>query len=403
MTYQLTTLDNGLRIATEQLPGVKSAAISVTVGVGSRHEDNTQHGLSHVLEHMAFKGTHTRNAKQIAETFEDIGGQFNAYTSVENTVYYARMLSEHVPKAAHLLADILQHSTFAAEELKREQDVILQEIAAHKDSPEDYINDLFDAIAYPDQPLGRSVLGSEASVAAFTREDVVTYIRTNYTADRIVISAAGDVVHDHIVQLIGAEFNQLTNAHTTQSIQTTYTGGEQHYRKALEQTHMLMGYPSPNQHHEDYYTSQLLANILGGGMASRLFQEIRETRGLAYHTGSYNVAYSDAAMLMMNAACAPEHASSIPKLMVQEFEKLTQHIDESELIRAKNQLLTELAMARENSASVASWMGRHLLTYDEYRTAEMLQKRIEPISTADVKQLAIDMLNKQPTLVSLGP
>lgn len=402
MSYQCTTLPSGLRVATQSMPGVKSAAVAVTVGVGSRHETDAQSGLSHVLEHMAFKGTARRNAKQIAEEFEDIGGNFNAYTSVENTVYYARMLAEHLPKATHLLADILQHSTFDAEELKREQDVILQEIAAHKDSPEDYINDLFDAEAYHGQALGRSVLGTGSTVAGFSREDVIRYMTNYYTTERMIISAAGDVQHDRFVALIADEFVQLRSAAMTVNAPTLYTSGTKHHKKDLEQTHILMGYPAPNQHADNYYTSQLLASILGGGMSSRLFQEIRENRGLVYHVGSYNVAYSDAAMLLMNAACAPENAADIPALMQHEFKKIAQHIDESELTRSKNQLITELAMACENSTSVASWIGRHLLTYNEYRNIDELHQRIAPISVEDIKRLAIEILEAKPTLVSLG-
>lgn len=401
-TYQLTTLDNGLRIASQHMPSVQSAAISITIGVGSRFETKAQNGLSHVLEHMAFKGTTTRSAQQIAEEFEDIGGQFNAYTSVENTVYYVRSLAEHLPKATELLADIMQNSVLSEEELKREQQVILQEIAAHKDSPEDYINDLFDDLAYPNQAIGRSVLGSEETVASFTRDDVLAYMQQHYTPKNIVISAAGAVDHNAFVQLISEHFSKLHEAELEQTEATRYKGGDAFFEKDLEQTHISFGYPAPNQHHEDYYTSQLLANILGGGMSSRLFQEVREKRGLAYHVASYNVAYSDTAMMMMIAASAPEHSKLIPALMQEELEKLANHIDESELTRAKNQLLTELAMASENSASIASWIGRHLMTYGEYRTLDDIMGRITPVSVGDIKTLAADTLTKTPTLITLG-
>lgn len=400
--YEMTTFDNGLRVATFSMPHTSSAAIAVTIGAGSRHETDAQSGLSHLLEHMAFKGTSRLDAKQIAEAFEDIGGDFNAYTSVENTVYYVRLLAEHLPVATRLLAEILQDSVFDEGEMAREKDVITQEIAAHKDSPEDYIQDLFDAMAYPNQPLGRSVIGSEETVASFARQDVLSYMQTHYHAGNMVISAAGNVDHEAFVELVSKCFAQIKLGGTKTSEQTTHGHGANHYAKTLEQTHIMLGYPAPHMHHTDNYVSRLLANILGGGMSSRLFQEIRENRGLAYHVSAYNVAYSDAGMLTMQAGCAPEHREEVVQVMMDELTKLAQHIDDQELSRAKNQLLTGLAMAMENSGSLAGWMGKHLIAYGEFRDMERIMSHILPVKKEQIMALAADIAGKKYSLVSLG-
>jgi predicted Zn-dependent peptidase len=403
MTYQLTTLPNGLRIASEHMPSVESVAVTVSIGVGSRYESEAENGLSHILEHMAFKGTTTRSAQQIAEAFEDIGGQFNAYTSVEQTVYYARVLSEHMPRAVELLADILQHSVLNTDELKREQQVITQEIAMHQDSPEDYIGDVFDAIAYPNQPMGRSILGNAEQIQSYSRDAVMDYMHTHYHAPRMVISAAGKISHHALLSEVQKHF-ALPQTIQKQYIPepARYAGGEAHLKKDFEQTHLLLGYPSIPLGHPDFYALQLLAVILGGGMSSRLFQEIREKRGMAYQVSAYASAYSDAGMLLMSAASNPAQAKEIPTLMKAELEKIAQEVGAAELERSRNQQLAELVMARENSSAVAGWIGRHLLTYGEYITLETLRKRVHAVQIADIKRLADALIKTKPTLATLG-
>lgn len=403
MTYQLTTLPNGLRVATEAMPGVESVAVSVSVGVGARYESLEENGLSHILEHMAFKGTHARNARQIAEAFEDIGGQFNAYTSVEQTVYYARVLAEHMPRAVELLADILQHSTVDAEELEREKHVTIQEIAMHQDTPEDVLTDIFDSIAYPNQPMGRPILGEEQRIRQYTRDDVLGYMQAHYHAPRMVISVAGKLAHHAVLKEVEQHFHLPTTTANAQIIEPArYAGGLLHTVKEIEQTHTMFGFPALPLGNKDFYVMQLLGMILGGGMSSRLFQEIREKRGLAYQVSSHISAYSDAGMLLMTAASKPEHAHEIPKLMQHELEQLSMYITEEELTRAKNQQITELAMARENSSAVAGWIGRHLLIYNEYITFEQLKPRIHAVTTERIKALASELLTKKSTLATLG-
>ncbi len=403
MTYELTTLPNGLRIASEAMPGVESVAVTVSIGVGSRFESEAENGLSHILEHMAFKGTTTRNAQQIAEAFEDIGGQFNAYTSVEQTVYYARVLSEHMPRAIELLADILQHSVLDKEELKREQQVIVQEIAMHQDTPDDYIGDIFDTVAYPDQPMGRSILGNAEAIQRYTRDSVLQYMQTHYHAPRMVISAAGKLTHEALITQVHRYFHLPTSTNLSTTPEAArYVGGVVHLDKDIEQTHLMLGYPALPLGHPDFYALQLLGIILGGGMSSRLFQEIREKRGMAYQVSAFLSSYSDNGMLVMNSASTPAHAKEIPSLMTAELAALATHVSTAELERAKNQQLAELVMARENSSAVAGWIGRHLLIYGDYITLDTLRKRIQAASVDDIKRLAANLLKSRPTLATLG-
>jgi predicted Zn-dependent peptidase len=305
VTYQLTTLKNGLRVASEFLAGVESVAIAVNVGVGARYESEVENGISHLLEHMAFKGTATRSAKDIAETFDAIGGQLNAYTSMELTVYYAKVLKNDAPLAVEVLADIMQNSTFAEHELVREKEVIIQEIAMHRDSPDDLIVDNFDGIAFPNQPLGRSILSTEERVSSYSRQDLFNYMATHYVPSRMIITAAGNIKHEDFVALVEKYFALPENTPSKNFEQATYQGGDSRITADFEQLHLLIGLPTINMHSPDYYALQLYSTILGGGMSSRLFQEVREKAGLAYSVYSMASAYADVGMMSIYAAAAP--------------------------------------------------------------------------------------------------
>ncbi len=286
MTYQCSALPNGLRVASEYLPGVESVAVTVSVNVGARYENPQEGGISHLLEHMAFKGTSKRNARQIAEEFDNIGGQFNAYTSLEHTVYYAKVLKEHAHIAVDILSDILQNSLFDEQELIREKEVILQEIAMHHDTPDDLIFDLFDAVAFPDQPMGRSILGTAQKVSAITREEMIAKMQKHYRPGRMVLSLAGNLRHEQAVQWAGEYFSNTGISEQTAPEPAAYQGGDTRQSRKLEQLHLVAGLQGVSLEHPDYYALQLFSAILGGGMSSRLFQEIREIRGLAYTLNS---------------------------------------------------------------------------------------------------------------------
>lgn len=402
MTYAQTTLPSGLRVATESMPEIESVALSFSVDVGARYETDAECGLSHILEHMAFKGTATRTARDIAEQFDAIGGHFNAYTSMEHTVYYAKVLAEHADVALDILTDILAHSTMDAAELAREQDVIVQEIGMHFDSPEDLVTELYDEIAFPDQPMGRSILGTAEQVMRYTREDVIGYQAKHYTPSRMVFSAAGKLEHARLVERLSTFFPQAEQNTAHKAPSAHYRGGKVLRKKALEQTHVLLGMEALAVGDAHLYTLSLLASVLGGGMSSRLFQEMREKRGLVYHVSAQSAAYVDTGMFSMYAATEHDKAAEAATLMLAEFQRLAEDISEEELARAKAQQRAELIMSRENPATIAAWIGRHLLVYGEYRTLPTLLKKIDAVRIADIQRLANTLLARPQTLAMLG-
>jgi len=271
MTYTLSTLPNGLRIATEHLSGLETVSIAITVDVGARHETPQQHGISHLLEHMAFKGTKRRSALDIAERFDSIGGPLNAYTSHEQTVYYAKVLPEHLPLAVDILCDILQHSTFDATELGKEQQVILQELAMHHDTPDDLVFDYFQEAAYPSQGLGRSILGTQESITRHGAADIRAFVAAHYQPTRMVISAAGKLDHTNLVALIKDHLELNESGAVRGAEPGRYKGGEAIIAKDLEQLQLVLGVPAFAHTDDRYYTLQLLSTILGGGMSSGVF------------------------------------------------------------------------------------------------------------------------------------
>lgn len=400
--YQLTTLKNGLRVATEFLPGVESVAVTVTCGVGARYENEKDNGISHLLEHMAFKGTKTRNARDIAEAFDDIGGQINAYTSMELTVYYAKVLKEDIRLAVDVLGDIMQNSIFDEKELEREKDVVIQEIAMHFDTPDDLIMDYFDDAAFPGQPLGRSILSTEQNVSAHTRDDLIRYMDTHYRTPRMVLSAAGNVDHDTFVKL-AEEYFALPGREAGPTFEIAkYHGGDQRVDRDLEQLHLIMGLPAPAMHTPDYYTLQLYANILGGGMSSRLFQEVREKRGLAYSVYSMGSSYEDTGLLTVHAAASPDKANELSAVLVEQIAGMTKEVSDIELHRAKNQQRSELLMAREGPYAVSSWIGRHLIMFNEYRQVKDITARVNAVTKQDIARIGADIANGKLTLAALG-
>jgi predicted Zn-dependent peptidase len=404
MTYTLTTLDNGLRVASCTLPARATVTVAVSVNVGARYESEAQNGISHLLEHMAFKGTSRRNAKQIAEAFDDIGGNSNAYTSLENTVYYARVLKENLREAVDILADILQNSTFDEAELNRERGVIIQEIAMHQDSPDDLIFDFFHETAYPNQPLGRSILGTETHIKAFTRSQIQDYIGAHYHAPSMVLSAAGNISHAELVELGRHFFGTLESAPPSPAVKAVYHGGEYRKKKTLEQLHVMLGFPSVTMHDDDYYPAQLASTILGGGMSSRLFQEVREKRGLAYSVSAFLTPYEDSGLFGIYAATAEDKGAELIPVLCDEVLRFADSITDTELLRAKTQHKASLLMASESASSVAEWMGRHLMFYNRYKPASELAGIIDAVTKEDILRVASSLCHAPNiTFCSLGP
>lgn len=402
MTYQLTTLKNGLRVASETLTNVESVAIAVSCGVGARYENENENGISHLLEHMAFKGTKTRSARDIAEAFDMIGGQFNAYTSMENTVYYAKVLKDNAELAMDILSDILQNSVFDEEELAREQGVVIQEIAMHRDTPDDLIHDYFDEKAFPEQPLGRSILSTEEHVASHTRERLIRYMDTHYRAPRMVLSAAGNITHEKLVSFAERYMALPEKPRGPVCEPGAYRGGDARVARDLEQLHLLYGLPSISVQSPDYYAMQLYSVILGGGMSSRLFQEVREKRGLAYTVYSSLSGYSDCGVLTLYAATAPEKARELSAVLCEQISGMAGSVTAAELTRARNQLKADLLMSRESPQTIATWIGRHLLAFGEYRNAQNLIARIDAVTVADIARLGRQLTQGALTVAALG-
>lgn len=404
MSYQLTTLPNGLRIASERDEEALTAAFAVAVDVGARYEEPGENGLSHLLEHMAFKGTATKNAREIAEAFDLMGGNVNAYTSHEHTVYYAKVLREYASDALELLCDIVANSVFDAAELEREREVVLQEIAMHHDSPDDLVYDLFQEMAFPNQPLGRSILGPKEQVANYSREDLLNYVRKHYTPPRMVLAGVGAIDHAQMLQTAQQFFGDaavVTNISGASAAQ--YVGGEKTLEKELEQVQLVVGFPGVSVTDKDYYAAQVFATILGGGMSSRLFQEIRERRGLAYSVAAFIAGYQECGVLAMTAGTTVEHLAELTGALREVLASMQDGIGEQELLRAKNQLKANVVMTRESTGSIAEWIARHILQYGKYRTAEELLAEIEKVTSADMVRLASNCLKGAPTIAALGP
>ena len=402
MNYQITTLPNGMRVASEFLAGVESVAVAVSVGVGARYETEAENGISHLLEHMAFKGTKTRTARDIAEIFDAIGGQLNAYTSMEQTVYYAKVLKQDVSVAVDVLADIMQNSTFAKDELAREKEVVIQEIAMTNDSPDDLVVDYFDKTAFANQPLGRSILSTAEKVAGYNSDDLRKYMTAYYRPQRMILTAAGNIKHEDFVALVQQFFTMPKMPDAKPFDPANYTGGEALVTGDFEQLHLQIGLPAVSVHSPDYYALQLYTTILGGGMSSRLFQEVREKRGLAYTVYAMGTGYMDAGIMSVYAAAAPEKAGELSGVLCEQIAGMAADISDAEITRAKNQQKAELLMARENPQTVASWIGRHLLMFGEYREAAQIIKKIEAISKEQLLAFAKKIVSGKLTIAALG-
>ncbi len=402
MSYQITTLPNGMRVASEFLEGVESVAVAVSVGAGARYETEDENGISHLLEHMAFKGTKTRTARDIAEIFDAVGGQLNAYTSMELTVYYAKLLKENAGLAVDVLADIMQNSIFAEDELAREKEVIIQEIAMFQDTPDELVVDHFDAMAFAGQPLGRPILGTKEKVAAYSRADLQAYMAKHYRPQRMVVTAAGNIHHEDFVAMVKRFFHMEKVEDGERFKIAEYISGENCVTADFEQLHMIIGLPAVTMHSPDYYALQLYTTILGGGMSSRLFQEVREKRGLAYTVYAMASAYEDLGMMSVYAAASPEKAGELSLVLCEQIAGMAVDISDSEITRAKNQQKAELLMARENPQTVASWIGRHLLLFSEYREAHSIIKKIEAVDKQQLIKLAGKITAGKLTVAALG-
>ncbi len=388
MTQEISTLKNGLRIAADEMKDVETVSIGVFVGTGSRNESIEINGISHFLEHMAFKGTKTRNARQIAEEFENIGGRINAYTSKERTVYYVKVLKQHAEFAVEFLADILQNSTFDEVELEKERGVILQEIAMTNDTPDDIVFDYFQEAAFPSQALGRSILGPVKNIKKFKREHFVDYIAKQYSCSNMALVAAGNIKQKDLVKWGEKYFNNLGNPKVKTPEVGKYKGGKFLKERKLEQINLVMGFEGLSYKDKNYHCAQILASILGGGMSSRLFQEVRENRGLAYSIYAFNYTHQDSGIFGIYGGTTPEKTKELIAATKSEIEKVCEKISDEELKRAKTQFEAGILMAKESTSSRMQKLGSNILTHDRIISSDEVLQKILKISKKDVTNLA---------------
>ncbi|MBT7268603.1 MAG: insulinase family protein [Rhodospirillaceae bacterium] len=403
MSVQVTTLANGLRIATDYLSTVETASVGAWVAVGPRHEKPELNGISHLLEHLAFKGTKRRSALAIAEEIEAVGGHLNAYTSRENTAYFAKVLKEDVALAVDIIADILQHATMEPEELERERQVVIQEIHQSYDTPDDIIFDHFQETAYPDQAIGRPVLGEASLIEGVARETVIDYMKGQYSASKIVVAAAGNVDHEVFVKLAEAAFCDLPEEGIVTNEPTHYRGGEYREARELEQVHVVMGLEGIAYKDPDYYPMSVLSTLLGGGMSSRLFQEIREKRGLVYSIYSFASSFEDGGIFGVYAGTGRNEVTELIPVMCDEIQKLTSSVGEDELARARAQLKAATLMTLESTASRSEQVARQLQIFDRVVPIEEVIGEIEKVDAAAVQRTVKRMIESQPTFAAIGP
>ncbi len=379
MTTRVTTLENGFRVISERLPGLRTAAVGVWVDVGTRHERPEVNGVAHLLEHMAFKGTTTRSAKQIAEAIEAVGGALNAWTSREHTAYHARVLAEDLPLAVELLADILTRSVFDEAELAKEREVVLQEIGQVEDTPDDLIHDRLQERAFPDQPLGRSILGPAEIVARMPRRALLDFLAEHYVPGRMVLAAAGAVEHEALVELAQRWFGDLPPRPAPPPQPARYAGGVALERRELEQVHLCLGLEGVGWHDPDFWPLQVLAAALGGGMSSRLFQEVRENRGLCYAIDAFANAYVDTGLFAIYAGTGAQRLAELLEVTAEQCRAIARAPEPREIARAKAQLRAGLLMAQESCAAVADSIARQLLLYGRRIPIDETLARIEAV------------------------
>ncbi|MCF8496090.1 MAG: insulinase family protein [Alphaproteobacteria bacterium] len=402
-SIKLTTLENGLRIATDPVPHVESAAVGVWVGVGTRDEDLRHNGVAHMVEHMLFKGTKNRNAQTIAEELENVGGQMNAYTGREVTSYHAHVLKNDVPLALDVLGDMILNSILPLDEIERERDVILQEIGMSVDTPDDLIFDEYYKVAYPNQALGAPILGTTEIIAGMTKATLQSYIDTFYTPSRMVICGAGNINHDEFVQQAEALFKHLPQDKPIPHLPASCEGGEIRISKKLEQIHFILGFQGLSLHNENYYSGQALSSLLGGGMSSRLFQEVREKRGLVYSIFSFKSAWQDDGQFGIYAGTGPEKMPEILPIVREEISKATHTLTDQEIDRAKMQMKSSVLMGRESMMRRVDKLARHLLHHNRpYDPAAEIIK-IDAIEKKSVESVAAHIFGGKQTFVSLGP
>ena len=403
MSFFQSKTSNGINVVTYSMEHLNSITINVIVKVGSRYESEEESGISHFLEHMAFKGTKNRTATDIAIEFDTIGGHFNAYTSRENTVYYAKVLSQHGKQAMTILADILQNSVFNSDEITKEFSVISQEIAEVKDNPDDLVYEKFYTLAYPNQSLGRSILGSIENIAKFDKYAFTNYMSKHYNANNIVISIAGKINHTNAVHLVEELFSVFSESPYRNLQSSQYQGGTEIMQKDLEQTTIALGFEGVSYVNlETFYHAQILSIIFGGGLSSRLFQKIREELGLAYTIGSFMNSYSDSGIFSVYAATDHNNVENLLNNINNEIDKIQTNISAEELMRAKSQIESNIYMAEEKPEYKSEEVGKNFSLFGKYFSTNEIMGIINSTQTSDLTKSAEKIFSSRPTLSIIG-
>ena len=401
--FRKKVLDNGLTVLTEEMPHFRSVAIGIWIARGSRHETIEEGGLAHFIEHMVFKGTERRSQASIAQEMDEIGGQTDAFTSHEYAGFHAKVLDEHVPRAVDLLSDIVLAPRFDAEELERERNVIFEEIKGVEDAPEDLVHELFGEQFWPNHALGRPILGTPETLAAFTRAEVLRFFRRIYAPSNLIVAAAGRLEHAHIERLVAEHFDALqTPPDGIVDKAPVMVPSVRLLEKDLEQAHLVIGTEGPPQASSDRYAAYILNAILGGSLSSRLFQVIREERGLAYSVYSGLSCFRDTGQLTVYAGTDPKNVPEVLELVMSELGRIRDEpIEAPELQRAKDHLRGSLLMGLESTASRMSQLARQEMYYGRQVSVEEAIRGIEAVSSEDLRRLASSMFENRPLAMTL--
>lgn len=406
MAVEVTRLENGLTVVTDAMPHLQTISVGVWVNTGARHEGRHQHGVSHLLEHMAFKGTERRSARAIAEEIENVGGHLNAHTAHEATAYYARVMKGDLPLAVDLLADILQNSVFEKTELERERGVVIQEIGQSLDTPDDLVFDHLLGAAFPGQPMGRTILGTVETVKGFDRDALQTYMDERYQAGGMVLAAAGAIDHAELVALGRESFSNLQQRKSNGAELAKFMGGERREERDLEQAHVTLAFEGPTYSDPDYYTAQIFASVLGGGMSSRLFQEVREKRGLAYSVFAFSWSFADTGVLGVYAGTAPDDLAELMPVVADEINRLGEDASEEEVARARAQMKAGLLMGLESSSARAEQIARQYAVHGRVLPIEEMIGKVDQVDAAAIRRFAGRFLRDKasaPALAAVGP
>lgn len=404
MSVKVTALDNGITVVSDAMEHLGTASLGIWVGAGARDEEEGEHGISHLLEHMAFKGTRRRSARRIAEEIEQVGGDINAATSVEQTSYNVRVLGEDVGLGLDILCDILTEPAFAADELEREKNVIVQEIGAVMDTPDDLVFDLFQEQAFPGQSVGRSILGTPETVRAFSRDQLGAYLGRTYRGPRMVVAGAGAVEHDRLVEEASGRLGVVAPSSKPELAAARYGGGTSLTSRDLEQVHVLLGLEGCSYKDADYHAVQVLANVLGGGMSSRLFQDVREERGLCYSIYAFHWSYEDTGLFGVYAGTDTGDVEELTHAVIDQILDAAETASELEVARAKAQMKVGLLAALESSGARADQLARQILGFGRTIPVEEIVAKVDAVDVAAVRAAGRRLIGRgRPTLTAIGP